>query len=324
MRPLFLAFLAAGLVSAAPAGQVGPILLVLNKTDATLALVNPATNAVIAKVPTGDGPHEVAVSADGTFAFVSNYGAQSPGSTISMIDLAARKEVRRIDVSPLARPHGLAFYEGKLYFTSETNQMVGRYDPATDKIEAQYPTGQQTSHMVLIGRDGRHMFTANIRGNSISIFDRGADGGWANATAVPVGRGPEGLDLSPDGRELWTAHSQDGAVSIIDVTRRAVVSTIDLKTRRSNRLKFTPDGAHVLITDLDAGELIIVDAKARKEIKRVTLGRQVEGILITPDGSKAYVAEAGDDAIAVIDTKTWTVTTRIKPGAGPDGMAWVK
>ena len=317
-------FVLAAVVSAVPvvATQPHPTLLILNKTDATLALVDPATNAVVAKVPTGDAPHEVTVSTDGKYAFVSNYGARTP--TISIIDLAARQELRRIAVSPLARPHGLAFYDGKLYFTSETNQVVGRYDPATDKIDAQYQTGQQTSHMVLISRDGKHMFTANIGGNSISIFDRGADGGWTNPTAVPVGRGPEGLDLSPDGRELWTAHSQDGAVSVIDVAQRAVAATIDLKTRRSNRVKFTPDGAYVLITDLDAGELIVLDARARKEVRRVTLGHMVEGILISPDGSKAYIAEAGDDSVAIVETKTWTVSGRIKPGGGPDGMAWVK
>ena len=80
----------------------------------------------------------------------------------------------------------------------------------------------------------------------------------------------------------------------------------------------------MLITDLDAGHLIVLDSRARKEVNRVTLGKAVEGILVTPDGAKAYVAESGDDSVAVIDTKTWTVTSRIKAGAGPDGMAWVK
>jgi len=312
------------LFSASPKTQAAATLLVLNKADFTLALVDPSTNTVVATVPTGDGPHEVVVSADGKTAFVSNYGAQTPGSSLSMIDLATRKEVRRIDVSPLRRPHGLAMHDGKVYFTSETNQLVGRYDPVANKVDAQYATGQPATHMVLISRDGRHMFTANISANSITMFDRGADGGWTNATPIPVGRGPEGLDLSPDGRELWTAHSQDGGVSIIDVARRAVSATLDFKTRRSNRLKFTPNGANVLISDLDAGELVVIDAKARKELKRVTLGRMVEGILVTPDGSKAYVAEAGDDSVAVVETKTWTVTGRIKPGRGPDGLAWVK
>jgi YVTN family beta-propeller protein len=312
------------LLASTPAAQSGRMLLVLNKTDATLAFVNPATNAVVATAATGDGPHEIVVSTDGKFAFVSNYGGGEAGNSLSMIDLAARKEVRRISVAPLSRPHGLAFHDGKLFFTSEANQVIGRYDPVADKVDAQYPTGQQTTHMVLIGADGQHLFTANIRGNTISIFDRAAGGGWTNATAVPVGRGPEGLDVSPDGRELWTAHSQDGAVSIIDVAKRTVVDTLDLKTKRSNRLKFTPDGAHVLISDLDAGELVIVDAHARKPLRRVALGRMIEGILLSPDGSKAYIAEAGDDAVAIVDVKTWAVTGRIKTGAGPDGMAWIR
>ncbi len=111
---------------------------------------------------------------------------------------------------------------------------------------------------------------------------------------------------------------------MIDVATRAVVERIDLKTRRSNRLKFTPDGARVLVSDLDAGQLVVVDARTRKEITRVALGKMIEGILMSPDGSKAYVAENGDDTVAVVDLKTLTVTSRIKPGRGPDGMAWVR
>jgi YVTN family beta-propeller protein len=137
-----------------------------------------------------------------------------------------------------------------------------------------------------------------------------------------VGKGPEGNDLSPDGHELWAANSRDGSVSIIDVVSKRVAQTLDLKIRRSNRLKFTPDGKLVLISDLDAGELVVVDAAARKEVKRVPLGHQVEGILISPDGALAYVAVAGDDNITVVDLKTLAVVTRLQTGKGPDGMAW--
>lgn len=301
-----------------------PHLLILNKTDATLAIVDPATNAVLATVPTGEGPHEVAASSDGTTAFVSNYGGRTPGRSLSVIDLASRSEVRRVDLGQLSRPHGLAFHAGKLYVTSETAQLVARYDPTIAAVDARFPTGQATTHMVVISRDGRYMCTANIRDNSVSIFSRGAaDGEWTDPVAVPVGRGPEGLDLSPGGKELWTAHSQDGGVSVIDLATHAVAATIDLKTQRSNRLKFTPDGTRVLVSDLDAGQFIVIDAKARKEIARIALGRMVEGILVTPDGTTAYVAENGDDAVAIVDLKTLTVRGRIKPGRGPDGMAWV-
>jgi YVTN family beta-propeller protein len=48
-----------------------------------------------------------------------------------------------------------------------------------------------------------------------------------------------------------------------------------------------------------------------------------EGILMAPDGSRAFVAVTGDDYVAVIDLKTITVTSKIATGKGPDGMAWV-
>jgi YVTN family beta-propeller protein len=71
-----------------------------------------------------------------------------------------------------------------------------------------------------------------------------------------------------------------------------------------------------------AGDLVVLDAAARKEIKRMSLGKNPEGILVVPDGSRAYVAVNGDNQIAVIDLKALTVTDRISPGNGPDGMAW--
>jgi YVTN family beta-propeller protein len=95
-------------------------------------------------------------------------------------------------------------------------------------------------------------------------------------------------------------------------------------TKRSNRIKVTPDGKFVLISDLDAGELIVLDASTRKEVKRLALGKMPEGILIPPDGSRAFVAVNGDNHVAVVDLKTWQVTKKISTGVGPDGMAWVR
>jgi YVTN family beta-propeller protein len=298
-------------------------LIVLNKEDKTLAIVEPSSNVFFAKIPTGEGPHEVAVSTDGRFAFVGNYGSgQTPGSTISVIDLVARKEVRRVDVSPLRRPHGIAFNNGKVYFTAEVNKIVARYDPATNQIDWMIGTGQNSTHMVMLNKDGSKIFTANIGSDSISIFERGTNPMNWNQTVIPVGKGPEGMDISPDGTELWTAHSRDGGVSIIDIEAKKVTETLSLGTKRSNRLKFTPDGKMVLITDLDAGHLIVLDRASRKEVKRFAMGKTPEGILITPDGSRAYVGVAGDNQVAIVDLNTLEVIERIATGAGPDGMAW--
>jgi YVTN family beta-propeller protein len=177
--------------------------------------------------------------------------------------------------------------------------------------------------MVLLSKDGNRIYTANIASDSISVFDRAAGSSNWNQTVVSVGKGPEGMDLTPDGRELWTAHSRNGHVSIVDVNEKKVIGTIDARTKRSNRLKFTPDGKYVLISDLDGGELVILDAKSRQQVKRIPIGHTPEGILVEPDGRRAFIAVAGDNHVAVVDLDSLTVTSQFETGRGPDGMAWV-
>jgi len=299
-----------------------PALLVLNKADHALAIVDPASGQVVARVGVGEGPHEVTVTGDGTYAFVGNYGQQTPGHTISVIDLIGQKEVRRVDLGPLGRPHGMFFVEGKVYFTAELNRLIARYDPQSDRVDWLFGTGQATTHMVIANADASLIFTANIGSNSISAIER-VDGpaGWSE-TVIPVGKGPEGTDWSPDGKEVWTATGGDGGVSIINVASKKVTETLSVGTKRTNRLKFTPDGKLVLLSDRDGGELVVLDRATRKQRARIQLGQNPEGILIAPDGSRAYVAQEGANDVAVIDLKTLTVARHISPGNGPDGMAW--
>jgi DNA-binding beta-propeller fold protein YncE len=317
MRPLVFIATSAALIAAE---TPSPALLVLNKEEATLSIVDPSTLKIVGHAPTGEGPHEVAASSDGKLAFVGNYGGKTPGSTISVIDLIGQKEIRRVDLGVLRSPHGMFFADGKVYFTAEVNKIVGRYDPAGNQVDFLLGTGQNTTHMVIVSKDTSKLFTANIGSDSISIIERAGANGW-NETVVPVGKGPEGMDVSPDGAQIWTAHSRDGGVSIIDIAGKKVIQTLQLGTKRSNRLKFTRDGKLVLISDLDGGELVVLDASAKREIKRMKLGRSPEGILISPDGERAYVAVNGDNYVAVIDLKTMEITGRIPMGS-PDGMAW--
>jgi YVTN family beta-propeller protein len=318
------ALLLAGCLQAlALAATPSPALLVLNKSANELAVVDPATGRVAGRVPVGESPHEIAVSPDGRYAFVTNYGAQTPGSTLSMIDIAAIKEVRRVDLGPLRKPHGIFFAGGGVYFTAETNRLIGRYDPASNQVDWLFGTGQSGTHMVSLNKDLSRIFTANIGSDSITILERvNGPAGW-NATVIPVGKGPEGNDLSPDGKQLWVANGQGGTVSIIDVAAKRVTDTIDVQTQRSNRLQFTPDGKLVLVSDMSGNELVVIDAATHKQVKRISPGKSPEGILMQPDGSRIYVALAGDNQVAVIDPKTLEVVNRMATGLGPDGLAWV-
>ncbi len=312
------AFVSEGTAAETPS----PALLVLDKADRALAIVDPASGKVVARVGVGEGPHEVTVSADGKFAYVGNYGEQTPGHTISVIDLPVQAELRRVDVGPLLRPHGMLFVDGKLYFTAELNRLIARYDPVADKIDWLFGTGQATTHMLVANADASLIFTANIGSNSVSAIERGSGpAGWSE-TIIPVGKGPEGIDWSPDGKEVWTATGGDGGVSIIDVASKKVIETLRVGTRRTNRLKFTPDGKLVLLSDRDGDELVVLDRATHQERARLKMGRYPEGILVTPDSARAYVAQEGANDVAIVDLKTLTITGHISPGNGPDGMAW--
>ena len=293
-------------------------LLVLNKDDATLAILDPTSFKVIAKVSTGESPHEVATSADGKWAFVSNYG--HGGRSISVIDLVAQKE-KRVDVGELIGVHGISSMGGKGVFSSEAGKLVATYDPATGKIERLVSTNQDMTHMVMMNRDNSKLFTTNMVSGTVTIAERGTP--WTQ-TSVAVGQRPEGFDLSPDGTEIWTATYGDGNMAIVDVATKKLKQTFTTNTKRINRVKFTLDGKMALASDMGGGELVIFDVATRKEVKRMQVGKNPEGILMDPSGQRAFVAVTGDNEVAVVDLKSMNVTTRFSAGKGPDGMAWAK
>ena len=303
-------------------GASAATLLVLNKDDSTLSLHDPVTGTSQATIPTGTGPHEVEVTADGRIAVVSNYGGQTAGTSLTVVDLAARKETARVEVGNVSRPHGLAIVGQQAYFTAENAREIGRLDTGSAKVDWRFPTNQERTHMVVAARDGRTVFTTNMGSNSVSIIEHAAYG-TAKQTLVTVGKTPEGMDLTPDGRQLWTANAEDGSVSIIDIAQRKVVKTFDIGTRRSNRLKFTPDGALALVSDVIAGELVVVDVRSQTVRSRIAVGRGPTGVLVVPGGSRAYVAASSDNKLVVIDLKTLAIIGSVATGRNPDGMAWV-
>jgi YVTN family beta-propeller protein len=220
----------------------------------------------------------VVASADGKTAYVSNYGFGA-FHTLAVIDLVGQKRLASIELGALRGPHGLYFEQGKVWFTAEAAKAIGSYDPATGKIDWIMGTGQNRTHMIYVFPGGKRIVTTNVSSGTVTILDKteGRAGGpppgmppgggppnqaggpppgpmptppggdW-QLTVVPVGRGSEGFNVSPDGKDAWVANAGDGTVSIIDLAAKKVTATLAANVPGANRLKFTPDGKLVLIT----------------------------------------------------------------------------
>ena len=224
----------------------------------------------------------------------------------------------------------MMFAAGKVWFTAEAAKVVGSVDPTTQKVDLVLGTGQDRTHMIWVSADAKQIVTTNVTSATVSIIDKvmrsGPPGGaraadWTE-TVVSVGPGAEGFDVSPDGREIWTANASDGTVSVIDRVAKKVVATLPANAKGANRLKFTPNGSRVLITTLSGQDVIVLDAHTRAEMNRIPVGRGAAGIEMDPSGARAFVACTPDNYVSIIDLKALAVTGHIDAGGEPDGMAW--
>ena len=317
-------FCCASLASASASATTPARLIVLNKNEATAAIVDPVSLKILARVTVGEGPHEAAVSADGKLVVVANYGAQKPGNSLSIIDIDAAREIRRHDLGALTRPHGIQLNNGKVYFTSELTRTVARYDIATDKIDWLMGTGSSLGHMLVISPDGKWLYTSNIASDNVSAIRLDSPPIPGAIKQIAVSGRPEAIDISPDGGELWVGHISDGTIAIIDTATHTVKESFKVGVGL-NRLKFSPDGKRVVISDPrggESGEIIIVDRATREIIQRIGTPGVPLGIQFAPDGKRVFFSRNQAKRVEVLDMEKLAITASIETGDGPDGLAW--
>ena len=328
---LFIMIIGVGVSTAQQSGK--KYLLALSKTDHTLAIVDPVSLKVLSRIPVGEDPHEVVASTDGKIAYVAIYGGGA-FHELNVIDLINRKPLPNIDTRPLFGPHDVTYVQGKVWFTAEGSKAVGRYDPVTQKLDWSLGTGQDRTHMIYVTPDAKRIYTTNISSGTVSILtdtliqpgrqappNAKPRADWMQ-TVVGVTKGAEGFDVSPDGTKLWTAANIDGVISVVDLKTKKLETKIDAKAFGANRLKFTPDGKLAFISSLSTGDVYIYETATKKQVKQLKLGKGCAGILMDPDGSRVFIACSADNTIAIVDLKTFEVTSHLDVGGNPDGMAW--
>lgn len=325
------------LADAAPASGT---LLVLNKSDDTVSLIDLPSKQTLATLPSGSGPHEVVISPDGRTAVVSNYGARQPGRSLTVIDLLGREVRGTIDLGEHTRPHGLAWLQDEqVAITTEGSRSLLIVDIAQGRVVSAIETRQDTSHMVVASNRHGRAYVANIGSGSVTVIDLHKR---QVIKHIETGAGAEGIAISPDESQLWITNREANTISILDAASLEIEATL-ASSAFPIRAKFTPDGHYVLVSNARSGDVAVFEVATRKELRRIPMDVEASeagsgeqrifgdrfgqspvpvGILVVPQSDLAYVANTNADIVSVIDLASWRVVDRILAGKEPDGLGY--
>ena len=326
---IIFAVLACVSVSSAAEDLSRGLLLVANKGEHTLGLIDQVAGKMIATVPEdGVTGHEVVASADGKFAYVPIYGSAgvgkpgTDGQLIRVIDLEKRAVVGTVDLEKGLRPHCAVIgpKNGLLYVTTEIENTVTVIDPQTLKVVGKIPTGQAESHMLAITSDGKRGYTANVAPGTVSVLDLAAKKVLA---VIPVCKNTQRISLSVDDRWVFTADQTQPRLAVIDTQTNGVRQWIEMPGIGYGSAP-TPDGRWLVIALFRTNQVAVIDLTTMKVAHTLDVPKAPQEVLVRPDGAEAYVSCDASRQVAVIDTKMWTVKKLIAAGAGADGLAWAK
>jgi len=303
------------------------LLLVANKGNQTLGIVDPVAGLELAEVPEGGiTGHEVAASPEGQTAYVPIYGNSgvgrpgTDGRTMAVIDLASHRVLRTLDFDQPLRPHCAVFgpKNGLLYVTTELANSITVIDPKSLRIVSSIPTGQRESHMLAITHDGERGYTANVGPGTVSAIDLAAQ---KTLAIIPISRQTQRIALSVDDRWAFTADQTAPRLAVIDTSTNKVQTWIKLPTVAYGTAP-TLDGRWLLITLPAANKIGVLDLESMKIARLVEVDKMPQEILVRPDGQVAYVSCMASGKIAAVNLKTWKVEQLISAGPQADGLAW--
>lgn len=323
-----LIILAAFTISADSVPSSTGLLLVANKGEHTLGLVDPAEGRQIATVAeSGTTGHEVVASPDGQLAFVPIYGNSgvglpgTDGRTIDVISLADRRTVHTIDFGRGVRPHCAVFgpKDGLLYVTTELDQSVKVIDPHTFKIVGTIPTDQPESHMFAITPDGRRGYTANVGPGTVSVLDIPAR---KKLAVISVAEHVQRISISPDAHWVFTSDTEKPRLAVISAKTNKVDRWISLASPGYGTAP-TPDGKWLFVALPGVNEVALIDLGTLAVSRNIKVPSSPQEVLVTPDGKVAYVSCSQSARVAAIDIGDWSVKV-IEAGPGADGLAWAK
>lgn len=271
---------------------------VANENADTVSILDAASFKVLTAVSVGKTPHNVQVSPDGKFVWVTNNG--DPDAK----DAHADKGMAKGEHAAMAKAGA-----------------VWLIDTANDTVVAKISVGLHPAHVVL-KPDGRLAYVVNGGENSVSVIDASAR---SVVATIPVGKFPHGIRFSPDGRQAYVANLKGGTVSVIDVASHKEIAQIPVG-KGPAQVGFTADGRLAFVSLSEEKAVAVIDPATRKVTRRIGVGTVPIQLYATPDSRTLVVANQGSrskpgDTVSMIDLQTFKVFKTLKTGAGAHGVA---
>jgi DNA-binding beta-propeller fold protein YncE len=310
-----------------------PVVPVTADERPSLAVVEKIAGAVgfytaegkrIGGVQVGVHPHEIILSPDKRYAYVSDNGIlwmTNPGeggNTISIIDLKSMKKAGVISLGNYRRPHGMDLdpRTGRLVVTIENPDGLLLVDPSERKVLRKYDVQGGDPHMVTLSRDGQYAFVSNTTTNTIAAvhLDTG------NVTLIPTDARPQGGTLSHDGKRYYVTNADGNSIAIIDTEKKQRIGTIKSGPGVA-RVALTPDGKTLVYNLGEGGNAVgFADVASLKETTVLPIGGRPLSLTLSSDGRFAYAGVQDQDRIVVISVPERKIVRIIETpkGAGPD------
>jgi len=314
------------------------VLVVAHKTDNTIHIIERRTGETLHVLETGVEPHEVEVSPDGAYAVVCNYGNREvAGNTLSVFDIKKASLTKTISLGEHTRPHGMQWIAGtnKMLVTAESTNNLLVVDVEKGEVERAIGTNQPVSHMVAASSDFSKAFVPSIRTGNVTVMCLHAD---TIIGQVYSGKGAEGAAVSPSGKELWVTNRSDNTITVFDTKSYEVTATVECGDFPI-RIKFSPNGTMVLVSNAQSGDVAIFCAPSKTLLARVKLtvpiaeepdserffakdfkGSSIPIGLVVPSNSFAYVANTNADLVSEIDLVKFEIPRHFATGKQPDGL----